>query len=205
MIIIPDYGCGNLASISRMFSKVGHEAVITSDSTDTKRAGLIVLAGVGAFDHGMSGLHEGGWYEALNEAVLVRRIPVLGICLGMQLMCRSSDEGDMPGFGWIDAEVRRFCLTDTKLKVPHMGWNLAEVQKENVLFDPDEPEERFYFVHSYHVVCANPSDVLTTTVHGYSFASSFQRDNIVGVQFHPEKSHRFGVELLRRFAGEFVA
>ncbi|MDB4020989.1 imidazole glycerol phosphate synthase subunit HisH [Litorivicinus sp.] len=201
--MIPDYGSGNPMSVLRMFERSGHEAIISADVQDVERADRIVLIGVGAFNQGMEGLNAGGWCEALHTAVLIQHKPIMGICLGMHLMCKSSEEGGVKGLGWIDADVKRFDIPDGKLKVPHMGWNILKVQKDNELFDSNEPEERFYFVHSYHAHCFDESDVLTTTEHGGSFVSSFQRRNIVGVQFHPEKSHRFGVALLRRFAEDF--
>jgi glutamine amidotransferase len=146
------------------------------------------------------GLRDGGWIDALNEAVLVRRVPVLGICLGMQLMCKSSEEGQLPGLGWIDAEVKRFNLhADSSLKVPHMGWNTVTVAKGNPLIAIDQGEQRFYFVHSYHVNCNQPSDTLAITHHGYDFTAAFAHENIFGVQFHPEKSHKFGMALLKKF------
>jgi glutamine amidotransferase len=149
MILIPNYGCGNLASIVRMVSKVGGEAVISSNAGDLAGAKKIILAGVGAFDHGMAGLRCGYWIDALNEAVLVRRIPVLGICLGMQLMTKSSEEGRLPGLGWVDADVTRFNLRVAPgLKVPHMGWNTVTVTKNNPLISLNQCEQRFYFVHS---------------------------------------------------------
>lgn len=199
-MLIPDYGCGNLASIVRMVSKVGGEVAITSNASDLACADKIILAGVGAFDHGMAGLRDGGWIDALNEAVLVRRVPVLGICLGMQLMCKSSEEGQLPGLGWVDAEVRRFNLQhDSSLKVPHMGWNTVTVAKANPLISVDQGEQRFYFVHSYHVICDNPNDTLAIARHGYNFTAAFGHENIFGVQFHPEKSHKFGMALMKKF------
>lgn len=199
-MLIPDYGCGNLASIVRMVSKVGGEVAITSNASDLACADKIILAGVGAFDHGMAGLRDGGWIDALNEAVLVRRVPVLGICLGMQLMCKSSEEGQLPGLGWVDAEVRRFNLQhDSGLKVPHMGWNTVTVAKANPLISVDQGEQRFYFVHSYHVICNNPNDTLVIAQHGYDFTAAFGHGNIFGVQFHPEKSHKFGMALMKKF------
>lgn len=199
-ILIPNYGCGNLASIARMVSKVGGEATISGDFKDMDVAEKIILAGVGAFDHGMGGLRDGGWIEALNEAALVRHVPVLGICLGMQLMCKSSEEGRLTGLGWIDAEVKRFSLpAESGLKVPHMGWNTVTIAKGNPLISADQGEQRFYFVHSYHVICSNSADTLAIAHHGYDFAAAFGHENVFGVQFHPEKSHKFGMALMKKF------
>lgn len=200
MIIIVNYGLGNLSSVLNMITKAGGQAIIVSDPNMLTEADKIILPGVGAFDHGMSSLHNNGWVKALNEAVLVKRVPILGICLGMQLMCKSSEEGGLPGLGWIDADVKRFKLpAESMLKIPHMGWNTVDIAKPNPLISDKEGEQRFYFVHSYHVVCKNPLDVLATSNHGYEITSSFSHNNVFGVQFHPEKSHRFGMALLKKF------
>jgi glutamine amidotransferase len=201
MILIPNYGCGNLASIARMIDKVGGGASVTNNASDLAHAEKIILAGVGKFDHGARELRDGGWIDALNEAVLVRRLPILGICLGMQLMCKTSEEGTLPGLGWIDAEVGRFKLAqDSSLKIPHMGWNTVSVTKENPIIYSNQEEQRFYFVHSFHVTCNKTSDMLAITHHGYDFTAAFCHENIFGVQFHPEKSHKFGMALMQKFA-----
>jgi len=201
MIIIIDYRMGNLGSILNMLKKVGAPARISSDPVAIGEATKLILPGVGAFDNGMKHLRDQGFLPVLEDAVMGRKVPVLGICLGMQLMTRSSEEGSLPGLGWIDARTVRFMHDPSlNLKVPHMGWNTVNIRKESVLFRDMYPEPRFYFVHSYHTVCEQDSDVLTETSHGYAFTSSFQRDNVIGVQFHPEKSHKFGMRLLRNFA-----
>lgn len=200
MITIPSLSIGNFSSVIRMISKAGSSASLVDSAIDIKHSTKIILAGVGAFDHGMSSLRDGDWIEALNETVLVRKVPVLGICLGMQLMCKSSEEGKSPGLGWIDGQVKRFKIPlDSNLKIPHMGWNTITIAKTNPLIVTDKSEQRFYFVHSYHAVCNNPDDVLATAHHGYDFTAAFSHDNIFGVQFHPEKSHRFGMALMKRF------
>lgn len=200
MIIIVNYGLGNLSSVLNMITKAGGQATIVSDPNILTEADKIILPGVGAFDHGMSNLHNNGWINALNEAVLVNQVPILGICLGMQLMCKSSEEGILPGLGWIDADVKRFKLpAESVLKIPHMGWNTVDIAKPNPLISDKEGEQRFYFVHSYHAVCKNPLDVLATSYHGYEITSAFSHNNVYGVQFHPEKSHRFGMALLKKF------
>jgi glutamine amidotransferase len=164
-----------------------------------RKADKIILAGVGAFDYGMTSINS-MWREELENAVLVRRIPILGICLGMQLMCKSSEEGHLPGLGWIDAKVRRFSWSSNlNLKLPHMGWNTVKIVKSNPLLEIGNDEQRFYFVHSYHVVCNNPRDVLATAHYGYDFTAAINHENIFGVQFHPEKSHRFGIQLVSNF------
>ncbi|MBS1514053.1 MAG: imidazole glycerol phosphate synthase subunit HisH [Bacteroidetes bacterium] len=200
MIYIINYGVGNLNSISNIIKKVGGESEIISDVSLLKQAKKIILPGVGAFDHAMKKLAEHGWTEELTDTVVNRKIPTLGICLGMQMLCKKSEEGVLPGLGWIDAEVKKFNFPEgTNLKVPHMGWNQVHVKKENPLIKNPEEEHRFYFVHSYHVVCKNEADILGTTNYGIEFTSSVSHDNIYGAQFHPEKSHRFGMELLKNF------
>jgi glutamine amidotransferase len=201
MITIVDYGVGNLGSIRNMLKKVGFECQITSDPAAIREASKLVLPGVGAFDAGMRQLQESGLIPALRERVMEHRVPILGICLGMQLLTRRSEEGQLAGLGWVDAEVTRFRFEpDSGLKVPHMGWNLVHPRKESLLLRDAEEEERFYFVHSYYVQCKNRDDVLLTAQYGYEFDAAFACDNIMGVQFHPEKSHKFGMRLLRNFA-----
>lgn len=199
-IMIVNYGLGNLNSIANIIKRNGGESSICDDPGTIHNATKIILPGVGAFDQGMSGLNEGGWIDALNELVLNKKIPVLGICLGMQLMCQSSEEGELPGLGWIKAEVKRFNLpVNSNLKIPHMGWNTVDVVKPNPLISNDEGEQRFYFVHSFYAECLNKDDILATTHHGFDITAAFSRDNMYGVQFHPEKSHRFGLALMKKF------
>lgn len=200
-IAIPNYGCGNLMSVVRMVEAVGGKAQIVSDPSEIDSADKVILAGVGAFDHGVQCLNSQNWVTALNRAALEKRVPVLGICLGMQLMAHSSEEGKMRGLGWIAARVQKFRFHDSKLKVPHMGWNTVETVRKNALLAVDELP-RFYFVHSYHLVCEDPNDVVGRTSYGYAFDSVIQRNNLFGVQFHPEKSHRFGMALMNRFVNE---
>lgn len=201
MIIIIDYGMGNIGSILNMLKKIGAEGRISSDPDEIRGADRLILPGVGAFDQGMANLERMGLIPVLNERVRNGGTPVLGICLGMQLMTKSSEEGKAAGLGWIDARTVRFRHAPSlNLKVPHMGWNLIEQKKESPLLAGMYTDPRFYFVHSFHAVCADPSDVLTSTHHGYEFTSSFQRGNIIGVQFHPEKSHKYGMKLLSNWA-----
>lgn len=198
MIAIVDYGMGNVGSIRNMLKTVGRDSIITSDPAQIGAANKLILPGVGAFDAGMRNLRERGLIDVLGQAV-ARGTPVLGICLGMQLMCKSSEEGALPGLGWVDAEVVRFRPTQSSIKVPHMGWNTLSVARTNPLITATG-EQRFYFVHSYHVVCREPGDVVATAHHGYPFHAAFGRDRLFGVQFHPEKSHRFGRALMQLFA-----
>lgn len=200
MITIVDYGMGNLGSIRNMLKKIGVDSEVSADARTIGAARKLILPGVGAFDAGMDNLERSGLIPVLNERVLQARVPTLGICLGMQLMTRRSDEGQRKGLGWVDAESLRFRPADAALKVPHMGWNRVMSVRASPLTDglPDEP--RFYFVHSFYVRCLNEADVLLTTPYGDAFHSAFQHANVAGVQFHPEKSHKFGMALLRNFA-----
>lgn len=171
---------------------------MTAVAINTAQA--LVIPGVGKFDHAMRQITSMGLREALDQAALVRKIPILGICLGMQLMTRSSEEGLLPGLGWIKADTRLIDGTNQNLRVPHMGWNLVKIEKSSPYFEDYFTEHRFYFVHSYAVQCDDLADILTTTEYASKFVSSFYVDNFVGVQFHPEKSHKFGAHFLYRFA-----
>jgi imidazole glycerol-phosphate synthase subunit HisH len=199
--VIVNYGVGNVGSIKNMLQKGGHDATISGDVEIIAAAKKIILPGVGAFDHAMERLHSLGMVPVLNRKALKEKVPILGICLGMQLLTRSSEEGKSEGFGWIDATTRKFNFSERadRLRVPHMGWNTVKANGHKVLIESGM-EERFYFVHSYHVVCADAADVAGITDYGYAFTSAVQRDNIFGVQFHPEKSLRYGMALLGRFA-----
>jgi glutamine amidotransferase len=200
MISVLDYGAGNAGSVVRMLERAGGKTLRIASPDEVLAAQKLVIPGVGAFDHGMTQLAARELLPVLNTVALGTRIPVLGICLGMQLMCRTSEEGQLPGLGWIDAEVRRFPVSETlELRVPHMGWNTLRVVRKNPLLSSDGEEKRFYFVHSYKVSCNDPADPIALTSYGEDFVAAFQRENLFGVQFHPEKSHRFGMELMRRF------
>lgn len=206
MIVIIDYGMGNLGSVANMLRRLGVAARISGDPAVVAEADRLILPGVGAFDQGMRNLHASGLVEVLQERVFERGVPLLGICLGMQLLTRSSEEGSLSGLGLFEADTIRFHLPDPLpgirqvLKVPHMGWKQVTVRKRDPLFVGLETGARFYFVHSYHVVCA-PADAAAVAEHGYEFVSAIQKGHIAGVQFHPEKSHRYGMVLLRNFAG----
>jgi glutamine amidotransferase len=200
VIVIVDYGLGNLFSVRNMFRKAGVDAEITSDPTVIRTASRLVLPGVGAFDHGMRNLAERGLIDVLNEAVLGRRVPVLGICLGLQLMSRRSEEGDLPGLGWLAADTIRFNFASSQpLRVPHMGWNTVAPPRETFLSCALPPDARFYFVHSYHVCFDDPADVALTAHYGRDVVAAAVRGNVAGTQFHPEKSHKFGLALLQSF------
>ena len=208
MITIIDYGMGNLGSVKNMLKKVHEESIITSDKDIIKNATKILLPGVGAFDNAIKNLHDLDIFSLIKDKVLRDKIPIMGICLGMQLLTKGSEEGDKLGFGFIDAEVKRFKFDDLeeKLFIPHMGWNTIKVEKSSKFFSNDiSLEPRFYFVHSYAVECYDKKDILTTTKYGYEFVSSFEKDNIVGFQFHPEKSHKFGMQLFKNSLGNYNA
>ena len=183
-----------------MLKKGGTQCVVASDPMVIGEAEKLILPGVGAFDTGMKNLAERKLIEPLNRAVLERKAPVLGLCLGMQLMTKGSAEGSLAGLGWFDAETVRFRFQDPALKVPHMGWNTMRFTQESFLAERLDTDARFYFVHSFYVMCNRPSNVLGLTTYGHEFASGLVNDNMTGVQFHPEKSHRFGLQLLRNFA-----
>ncbi len=200
MITIVDYGMGNLGSIHNMLKRIGHESQITSDPTVVNKASKLILPGVGAFDVAIENIHSKGLLEVLNRKALEEKIPVLGICLGMQLITRNSEEGQLPGLGWVDANVKKFRFdTSSSLKVPHMGWNVTNPMVNHQLFNGFDSELRFYFVHSYYVECYAQENVLATTNYGLTFCSALQKENVIGVQFHPEKSHKYGKILLRNF------
>ncbi len=199
MITIINYGMGNLGSIKNMMKKIGVDSIITNRKDDIATADKLILPGVGAFDKAMVNLEKLGLITLLNKKVLEDKVPILGICLGMQLLAKTSEEGIKKGLGWIDGNVLKFNL-DKTLKVPHMGWNRVYPKKESVLFKNMYPEPRFYFVHTYYFKCNNKEDILATTVYGGEFVSAVNKENIFGVQFHPEKSHKFGMKLLENFA-----
>jgi glutamine amidotransferase len=205
MIVILNYDMGNIGSIGNMFRRLGIQATISRDPAVIAKADRLILPGVGAFDQGMENLHKLGLREVLDERVLGAKTPVLGICLGMQLMTKSSEEGSAAGLGWIDARTVHFGAdqpaASERLRLPHIGWNFVDRSRtHDLLHDlPDDP--RFYFVHTYRVVCADPRDaVLTTEYAGIPFTSAFARDNIFGIQCHPEKSHKFGMKVFTNFA-----
>jgi glutamine amidotransferase len=203
MIGIVDCGLGNLASIANMLWRAGYEASISSEPQALLSARKLILPGVGAFDTAMRNLRERGLAEFLEQRVLRDGVPLLAICLGMQLLSRRSEEGLLPGLGWIDAETVRFQSDERHpLRIPHLGWNEIVPAQSHPILDGLPPEPRFYFVHSYHVRCNDPKNVLATATYGAEFCAAVCRDHIVGTQFHPEKSHRFGLQLLSNFAAD---
>ncbi len=197
IITIIDYNLGNLGSIQNLIKKAGYESIITNDKKEILTADKLILPGVGSFDNGMSNLTNLELISPLTQKVLIDKIPILGICLGMQLFCNNSSEGTCPGLKWINAEVIKF--QSPNLKIPHMGWNTISIKKDSLLLKNLDYNSRFYFVHSYYLNCLNSSDILTTTMYGSEFVSAIQNNNIYGCQFHPEKSHRYGLQLIKNF------
>lgn len=201
MIALVDYGLGNIQAFANIYRHLGIEAAPARTPKDLRTASAIILPGVGAFDWAMTRLQESGLREALDEEVLGAKKPILGICVGMQMMARSSEEGGLPGLGWIDATVAKFDtrLLESKTHLPHMGWNDARPVSTDTLFSGlDAP--RYYFLHSYFMKTDREENVLATTNYGVTFTSAVQAGNVYGTQFHPEKSHQWGVRLLKNFA-----
>ena len=203
MIVIIDYGVGNLQSIFNKIKRMDVDAIISSDPEDIEKAKKLILPGVGAFENGMRNLKIFGLLSALNKKVIEKKTPILGICLGMHLFTKSSEEGHVSGLGWIDCTTEKFKFTpDPKLKIPHIGWNTLQIEKNHPLLKRITDDLSFYFLHSYHLVCQKEDIILATTNYGYDFVSAVGKENILGVQFHPEKSHKNGVKILRNFVEE---
>ena len=202
MVGIIDYGLGNLGSIQNMLKVIGEKSVISSDIDILEKCDRYILPGVGAFDAGMSRLAEKGLIDFVKKIADVDKKPILGICLGMQLLGRRSDEGELNGLNLRPFETVRFELDHTDLKIPHMGWDVVEFKQVHPLVKNLIGQQRFYFVHSYHAKCDSAENVLMTCDYGYEFAASVCKDNVMGVQFHPEKSHDFGMALLKNFVEE---
>lgn len=203
MVGIINYGLGNLGSIQNMLKVIGEKSIISADVEELNKCDRYILPGVGAFDAGMTKLNESKLVDYIKGKTLDEHKPLLGICLGMQLLGRKSEEGSQPGLGLIPFENIRFRLENSDLKVPHMGWDIVEFKQESPLLRNLEGIQRYYFVHSYHAVCDKEENVLMTCNYGYEFACAVVKDNIMGVQFHPEKSHDFGMALLTNFVKEF--
>lgn len=201
MIAIIDYGLGNPGSILNMLKKLKKEALITNNASDIEQSSHIIIPGVGSFDHGINNLEQLGLKEVLNHMVFELKKPVLGICLGLQLMCRRSEEGTKEGLAWIEADVRKFSFEKAaqQLKIPHIGWEDVNIKNDSTLFSGLEEEARFYFVHSYYVKTDHPKLVAASCQYGLDFAAACQKENVFGVQFHPEKSHFYGMQIFQNF------
>lgn len=203
MITIIDYGAGNLISVANSLRKLGVTPTISSNPDDIASAEKLVLPGVGSLGTGMNNLRELGLIDVLHERVLRQKTPILGICLGLQMFTKHSEEGDAAGLGWIDAETKRFSFEGPGApKIPHIGWNEVTFRKAHPILEEVDSGSCFYFAHSYRVLCRDPADILATTNYGGEFVSAIQHENIFGIQFHAEKSHRTGFRLLKNFLGQ---
>ncbi len=202
MITIINYGVGNIKAFVNIYKRLGLDVKIAQNATDLKGATKLILPGVGHFDYAMERFAKSGMMETTNELVLLNKVPVVGICVGMQMLAKSSDEGDLPGLGWIDATVKKFdpSLLKQSTRLPHMGWNDVLPIKTNSLFINLESQARFYFLHSYYFHCNQQEDTIAVADYGINFTCAVNHNQIYGVQFHPEKSHHFGIQLLKNFS-----
>jgi glutamine amidotransferase len=202
MIAIVDYGLGNVKAFANVYERLNIPACIARKVDDLKEATKVILPGVGSFDHAMIKLNQSGMRDALDKLVFKKQVPVLGICVGMQMLAQASEEGVSKGLGWIDGVVKKLDLSVLKsaTKLPHMGWNTIDPNLDNPLLAELNGNSRFYFLHSYYFHCKYPDSMIAITNYGMKFASAVNHRNIYGVQFHPEKSHRWGIQLLKNFA-----
>ena len=199
MIKIIDYGLGNVKAFVNVYERLNISVSIAKTAHDLEGATKIILPGVGAFDQAMNKLNGSGLRESLDEHVLEKRTPVIGICVGMQIMARSSEEGVLTGLGWVNGVVKKFDSSNPAVQLPHMGWNTIHPNGNRLMADFND-QSRFYFLHSYYFECDDPSDTIATTEYGIRYTSALNHKNIYGVQFHPEKSHQWGIQLLKNFA-----
>lgn len=202
MIGIIDYGSGNIYAIANLYKRLNLEYILTNDHNELKKADKLILPGVGAFDETMQMLNNSGLKNLLDELVLVKKVPIMGVCVGMQIMANSSEEGDLEGFGWIKGHVKKIDKNAlySKPHLPHMGWNEIHVKETSPLFNDIDTERGFYFLHSYYFSCKDESDSLATTHYGSHFSCVVNHENVYGVQFHPEKSHSNGIQIFKNFA-----
>ncbi|XDD51551.1 imidazole glycerol phosphate synthase subunit HisH [Leptospira sp. WS92.C1] len=200
-VVIVDYGMGNLRSVKMKFERMKYDSVISSDPDEIQNASRLILPGVGHFAEGMKNINDRGLRESLDYAVLQKKIPILGICLGMQLLTRSSEEGNVKGLGWIDADTKKFNFDSVKnqYRIPHVGWNSIKIRRASILLEEVPDVSRFYFTHSYAVQCEIEDESVAETEYGYDFSSVVQKKNIYGTQFHPEKSHQIGLKVIENF------
>lgn len=201
MTVIVNFGMGNLRSIQYKLQKLNITALIGSEIRDIEKADKLILPGVGHFASGMKNLHDSNLIDIIEKKVFGDKVPILGICLGMHLFTKWSEEGNVEGLGWIEAETKRFHFNSSsnELRVPHVGWNNITKKKKSPLLDGIPDGSRFYFTHSYHVITVNNDDIIATTHYGYDFISGIQKENIYGTQFHPEKSHKEGMQIIQNF------
>jgi imidazole glycerol-phosphate synthase subunit HisH len=202
MIAIIDYGLGNVQAFANVYKQLDIPVIIANNTADIVGATKLILPGVGAFDHAMQRLDQSGMRQVVEELVLERGVPVLGVCVGMQILAKTSEEGTQSGLGWINGAVKKFDVSSLQQKthLPHMGWNDVKPLNATRLFANSEKEWRFYFLHSYYFDCVSKEDILAEADYGVKFSCAVNHKNIYGVQFHPEKSHHFGVQLLKNFA-----
>ena len=199
-VVVVDYGMGNVGSIVNMLKKIGTEATVSREPDVIAKASRLILPGVGAFDSAMKRIREFGLREVLDQKARIEKTPIIGLCLGMQLLTEGSEEGSEPGLGWVPGHTLKFDgRAYPDIRIPHMGWNTTHRVRTDELTSDFASDPRFYFVHSYYVKCDDPADVVLTARHGVEFHAALHRDNIFGVQFHPEKSHHFGMTLLTGF------
>lgn len=201
IIHIPNLSLGNTKSVVNMINRIGGKVIIADTPEELMEAKKIILPGVGSYDIGMRELQEGGWVTALNKLIIEEHVPILGICLGMQFFFNRSEEGSEKGLGWINGYLQKFVSNESEpIKIPHMGWNTVNVLKRDSLIQSEGLDEtRYYFVHSFHAICEDRENLVATAFHGSDVAAAVEKNNIYGVQFHPEKSHRFGMDLLTKF------